>query len=252
MAPHNFVVAFGPSDSYFIAAKTSRRKKNVPDKFSSSLASSLSNPITYASLGESGRYFARGTLPGSSQTPHQCYYIKKYTSLLKHLEGREGYVCFSSGKRCSWFNHEGEDYEWACYNLKKDQEGWLNRKVKERGNKFRPILGAKDTTVLLHSDGRISMYSCDEILSNTLRRVRKERLTIRFLGLSPTRPNWFFIQFDDGSVCWNTSKEIANVLRVCAINHGFTTREAETLQIKHKGLRIESPPPAYSRSSRDL
>jgi len=225
------IVALGPTDnSYFIAAEGRTYSSKIPEGMSTCLAGKMSTPIEYAAMGENGTWFLRGKDPQDKSK----YICRFSTGTLTELSDKlknsiTGGVNFGTGGAWTWHHQTGNSHTWSYRGLDANQTAWVKKMKGEHGEKFRIFVGAGHATVLVYDDGRICYHSCGDKTGNTLSATTKKNLRIRYLALSPTHRDWFFIQFTDDTVTWFLSTAIADHIRAFAKDKNIRTRAAETL-----------------------
>ncbi|EPQ52908.1 hypothetical protein GLOTRDRAFT_94986 [Gloeophyllum trabeum ATCC 11539] len=211
----DFVVAFGPSDeSFFIAAGSSTRKgAQIPAGMHGKLDAELNTPITFAAIGPSGQWFVRGKNKDNTGW-HVYWNTADLAGPAEHLKARvtQTYgVTFGPGGPRGGSN---------CV----DQQD-------EGGADFRLFIGAGHATVMLYKDNAIRYHACGDKLANTLTAAINKHLHVRYISLSTTHGDRFFVQFADHSITWgNAGQHVSKDLNDIAKNYGARVKESTWYQ----------------------
>ncbi|EPQ52919.1 hypothetical protein GLOTRDRAFT_94996 [Gloeophyllum trabeum ATCC 11539] len=213
----NFVVAFGPTnESFFIAAGSSTRKgAQIPVGMRGKLDAELNTPISLPPLAHPGSDWNTGDLAG----------------LAEHLKARvtQTYgVTFGPGGACSW---SSKTYGWHYWGLAADQIAWINKMKAAHGADFRLLVGTGHATVMLYKDNAIRYHACGDKLANTLTAAINKDLHVRYISLSTTHGDRFFVQFADHSITWgNAGQHVSKDLNDIAKNYGARVKESTWYQ----------------------
>ncbi|KAK7450575.1 hypothetical protein VKT23_012884 [Stygiomarasmius scandens] len=238
MAP-NMIVAFGAQEnSYFIAAGGQTFSAHLPSGMKQKLDGQINTPIIFASMSSSGQWYVSGKDRANSNTANHAYWHHGDLTVLDHwLKGNVSNrinsigVTFGHGKAYSWFSRGANGTSGSTYhNLAKNQLAWVKKMEENHGSSFRMFLGSGETTVMVYDNGILCWHACGTKLANTLACAKDKNYKIRFLSLSPSHNDRFFIQFENGEIVWYVSVEMQKHLIDYARNKGIPRLKAETLE----------------------
>lgn len=229
----NLVVAFGFAEHiFFINAGHRQHRSYVPDSMLSEINVDIRTPFDFVSIGD-GEWFLLGRDPDDPTRRLTRFRTGDLVDLHTQLiDNPSNGVCFGVNNSWTWYRQEGETYHQQYQGLDDKAVALINMAERERTETFKIIIGAYNATVLVFDDGVVWWTSCGNCLSDTLSISgwRHKKLKIRYITLSPVKDDWFFIQFEDGSITWNASDVIGERLEAFAKDMRLVCRKARTLQ----------------------